>query len=97
MAGFITRRTEVNRQMPNCHYLISGASGPVPVQSESNRHAQCREENFGIFPLSILDKVRIFNGYLKFFAHEKGTCHCSHCDMLGTDFLKRYEYCMTFF
>jgi hypothetical protein len=76
--------------MPNCHYFIRGASRPVPVKSESNRHAQCSEETFGIFSLSILDNVRIFNGYLKFFAHEKGTCPCSHFDMLETDFLKQY-------
>jgi len=89
MAGFITRSTEVNKKLPNCYYFISGASRLVPIQSESNRHAQCSEETFGISPSLILDNVRIFNRYLKFFAHEKGTCSPSHFDMLGTDFLNK--------
>lgn len=59
MAGFITRRSEVNREMPHFSYFISDASGLVPLQSEPNRHAQCSEETFGISPSLILDNVRI--------------------------------------
>jgi len=57
MAGFITRRTEVKRKMPDCYYIISGASGLVTVQSESNGHAQCSDDTFGISPPLILDNV----------------------------------------
>jgi len=60
MAVFITRRTEVNKKMPNCSYFISGVSGLVPVQSESNRHVHCSENTFGIPPSLTLDNVRIF-------------------------------------
>jgi hypothetical protein len=59
MAGFITRCTKVNRKMPNCSHFISGASGLVPVKSESNRHAECSEESFGISPSLILGNVPV--------------------------------------